>query len=101
MRKTAVRTAYNDSELPPDFCYLKIDVEKWLVIKNNFCNTGHVLLTTTIVLSLFFRALERWGSIEALEREKGRREEALEEGERFRKGLYNNVFHNKVFFTEI
>ena len=28
MRKTAVRTAYNDSELPPDFCYLKIDVEK-------------------------------------------------------------------------
>ena len=31
MRKTAVRTAYNDSELPPDFCYLKIDVEKRFV----------------------------------------------------------------------
>jgi len=32
MRKTAVRTAYNDSGLPPDFCYLKIDVEKRFVI---------------------------------------------------------------------
>ena len=101
MRKTAVRTAYNDSELPPDFCYLKIDVEKRLVIKNNFCNTGHVLLTTTIVFSLFFRALERWGSIEALEREKGRREEAMEEGERFRKGFYNKIFHNKGFYRHI
>lgn len=69
MRKTAVRTAYNDSELPPDFCYLKIDVEK--------------------------RALERWGSIEALEREKRRREEAMEEGERFRKDLSALIGHLK------
>jgi len=69
MRKTAVRTAYNDSELPPDFCYLKVDVEK--------------------------RALERWGSIEALEREKERRKEALEEGERYRKDLSALIGHLK------
>lgn len=74
LRKTSVRTAYNDSELPPDFCYLKIDVEK--------------------------RALERWGSIEALDRERERRKEALEEGERYRKDLSALIGHLKKTVKE-
>ncbi|XP_057294314.1 proton-coupled zinc antiporter SLC30A9, mitochondrial-like [Hydractinia symbiolongicarpus] len=69
MRKTFVRTAYNDSNEPPDYCYLKLDVEK--------------------------RALERWGSMEALRRECGRRREALEAGERYRKGLSSLIGHLK------
>ena len=28
LRKTSVRTAYSDSKFPPDYCYLKMDVEK-------------------------------------------------------------------------
>jgi len=69
LRKTSVRTAYSDSDFPPDFCYLKLDVEK--------------------------RALERWGSMEALERELERRRETMEAGERYRKGLSALIGHLK------
>ena len=69
MRTTAVRTAYSVSDLPPDHCYLKLDVEK--------------------------RALERWGSLDALEREKERRQAAMEEGEKYRKGLSALIGHLK------
>jgi len=61
MRKTSVRTAYNFSDDEPDHCYLKLDVER--------------------------RAIERWGSMEAIENELERRREAMEAGERYRKGL--------------
>ncbi|XP_012566700.1 proton-coupled zinc antiporter SLC30A9, mitochondrial isoform X1 [Hydra vulgaris] len=69
LRQTKVRTAYDSSDLPADQCYLKLDVEK--------------------------RALERWGSMEALEQELFRRKEAMEAGERYRKGLSALIGHLK------
>lgn len=47
----------------------------------------NVILNLVNILS--FRALERWGSMEALERELERRKETMEAGERYRKGLLN------------
>eukprot|EP00795_Rhopilema_esculentum_P000261 gene261-9909_t len=68
LRKTKMRNAYS-SDIPPDFCYLKLDVEK--------------------------RAMEVWGSMEALERERKKRKGEMEEGERYRKGLSALLGHLK------
>lgn len=40
-------------------------------------------------MCIAFRAIERWGSMEAIENEVERRREAMEAGERYRKGLYH------------
>ena len=50
---------------------------------------------------IYFRALERWGSLEALEQELKRRREAMEDGERYRKGnSYLLVNKSFIFWTE-
>ena len=38
------------------------------------------------------RAMEVWGSMEAMERERKKRKEEMEEGERYRKGTQNSFF---------
>eukprot|EP00794_Sanderia_malayensis_P007174 gene7174-7980_t len=68
LRKTRMRNAYS-SEGYEDYCYLKLDVEE--------------------------RALEVWGSMEALNMEKKKRKEEMEEGERYRKGLSALLGHLK------
>ena len=40
----------------------------------------------------FLRAMEVWGSMEAMERERKKRKEEMEEGERYRKGTKDIYF---------
>ena len=44
---------------------------------------------SAIVFSIY-RAMEVWGSMEALERERRRRKSEMEEGERYRKGNFDS-----------
>lgn len=68
LRKSFMRNAYS-SDIAPNYCYLKSDIEK--------------------------RAMEVWGSMEAMERERRKRKEEMEEGERYRKGLSALLGHLK------
>ena len=48
------------------------------------------------VSTFLTRAMEVWGSMEALERERKRRKEDMEEGERYRKGTKRSLLNAQV-----
>ena len=84
-------------------CYLKSDVEKRLV--KRWCRVFICLFILVTLCSLYYRALEVWGSWKVLERELNTKRLQEEEEERRREGkllvVISNSIDSKMMLTKL